>query len=120
MKKLWKWLTHMFKLFGSYSHDEDVDLCLVLDRENKALKAENEGLQRTCNALIESSFGDFADEDRDINWLMAQFGAFFVNSSLNRFELEEFYFLRKTFLQAIATAYKLGLQKCDRVAKEVK
>ena len=88
---------------------------LEMRKEIIDLQGQVRALKRVNDALICDRFGDYQAEDLDINTLQLQYGSFFINAAFDRhFMPDELMFFKRTFMQAIACAYQLGLKKDDR------
>jgi len=96
----------------------ELEALILLNKQIVALEEDRAGLQRTCNALIEERFGSFVVEDLDIRTLQLQYGSFFINAAFGkRFNAEELFFFKKTFMCALETAYEIGRANRERIAK---
>ncbi len=91
---------------------------LEMRKEIIDLQGQVRALKRVNDALICDRFGDYEADDLDINTLQLQYGSFFINAAFDRhFMPDELMFFKRTFMQAIACAYHLGLKKDDRATK---
>ncbi len=96
---------------------EHLPTILELRKENLDLKAKIDKLFEINEALIDAGFFEQSPEDLDLERLKSQFGIFFIKSKLDSTPYEEFYFLRKTFMDSLSCAYLLGEKNADRATK---
>lgn len=98
--------------------EEHLPTVLEMRKEIIDLQGQVRALKRVNEALICDRFGTYEADDLDINTLQLQYGSFFINAAFDRhFMPDELMFFKRTFMQAIACAYQLGLKKDDRATK---
>lgn len=109
----------MFELMGDFVPNELPEI-LEMRKEIIDLEGQVRALRNVNNAFLNDRFGTYEAENLDINTLQLQYGSFFINAAFERhFAPDELMFFRRTFMQAIACAYQLGLKKDDRATKSV-
>lgn len=129
MRKIWDWVRDRALVFWYFlrwffgidqiepENTEHLPTILELRKENLELKAKIDKLFEINEALIDAGFFEQSPEDLDLERLKSQFGIFFIKSKLDSTPYEEFYFLRKTFMDSLSCAYLLGEKNADRATK---
>lgn len=125
MRKILNWVRDRIMAFADYwlwffgiDQKDDLPTILEMRKEILDLHGQINALKRINTALISDRFGTYEANDLDINTLQLQYGSFFINAAFDRhFMPDELMFFKRTFMQAIACAYQLGLKKDDRTTK---